>query len=73
MLLVQVYVDDIVFGSTNPSPVDSFKEKMSKRFNMSMLGELTYFIGLQVNQKEEGIEIHQQKYVRGILRKYEMD
>ena len=46
---------------------------MSKRFNMSMLGELKFFLGLQINQKEDGIEIHQQKYIRDILRKYDMD
>ena len=73
MLLVQVYVDDIIFGSTNTLLVESFKETMSKSFNMSMLGELNYFLGLQVNQKEEGIEIHQQKYVSDILKKYPME
>ena len=73
LLLVQVYVDDIIFGSTNPELVDSFKETMSKRFNMSMLGELNFFLGLQVVQKKEGIQIHQQKYVSDILRKYSMD
>ena len=52
LLLVQVYVDDIIFGSTNPVLVDSFKETMSKRFNMSMLGELNFFLGLQVVQTD---------------------
>ena len=69
ILLVQVYVDDIIFCSTNDSLVYSFKETMSKRFNMSLLGELNYFLGLQVVQKKEGIEVHQQKYVSDILRK----
>ena len=73
LLLVHVYVDGIIFGSTNASLVESFKETMSKRFNMSMLGELNYFLGLQVNQKKEGIGIHQQKYVSDILKKYYMD
>ena len=73
ILLVQVYVDDIIFGSTNVSLVDSFKETMSKHFNMSLLGELNYFLGLQVVQKDEGIEVHQQKYVQDILKKYSMD
>ena len=73
LLLVQVYVDDIIFGSTNPTLVDSFKETMIKRFNMSMLGEFKFILGLQINQKEDGIEIHQQKYIRDILRKYDMD
>ena len=66
-------MDDIIFGSTNVSLVDSFKETMSKRFNMSLLGELNYFLGLQVVQKKEGIEVHQQKYAQVILKKYSMD
>ena len=73
LLLAQVYVDDIIFGSTNPVLVESFKETMSKRFNMSMLGELNFFLGLQVVQKKDGIQIQQQKYVSDILRKYSMD
>ena len=60
LLLVQVYVNDIIFGSTNASLVESYKETMAKSFNISMLGELNYFLDLQVNQKKEGIEIHQQ-------------
>ena len=59
LLLVQAYVDDIIFWSTNALVVEYFKEKMSKRFSMSMPGELNYFLGLQVHQKEEGIEIQQ--------------
>ena len=73
ILIVQVYVDDIIFGSTNPALVNSFKETMSKKFNMSLIGELTFFLGLQVNQKKDGIEIHQQKYLKEILKKYKMD
>ena len=73
LLLVQVYVDDIIFGSTNPKLVESFKETMSQRFNMSMIGELKFFLGLQINQKEDGIEIHQQKYIKDLLQKFEMD
>ena len=46
---------------------------MSQRFNMSMIGELRFFLGLQINQKEDGIEIHQQKYIKDLLRKFEMD
>jgi hypothetical protein len=53
--------------------VDKFKDCMSKRFNMSMIGELNFFLGLQVVQKEDGIQIHQQKYLREIVKKYNMD
>ena len=59
LLLVQVYVDDIIFCSTNHVLVESFKEMRSKCFNMSMLGELNFFLGLQVVQKKDGIQIHQ--------------
>ena len=73
IIIVQVYVDDIIFGSTNEELVCDFRETMSSRFNMSLIGELTYFLGLQVVQKEDGIQIHQQKYLREILKKYSMD
>ena len=52
--------------------VESFKETVSKRFNMSMLGELKFFLCLPVVQKKDGIQIHHKKYVTDILRKYSM-
>ncbi|GJT52688.1 uncharacterized mitochondrial protein-like protein [Tanacetum coccineum] len=51
----KVYVDDIIFGSTKKSLCDEFKGLMHKRFQMSSMGELTFFLGLQVQQKEDGI------------------
>ncbi|GJR19680.1 putative ribonuclease H-like domain-containing protein [Tanacetum coccineum] len=69
ILLVQVYVDDIIFGSTKKSLCDEFKGLMHKRFQMSSMGELTFFLGLQVQQKEDGIFISQDKYVARILKK----
>ncbi|CAM8988876.1 unnamed protein product [Rhodiola kirilowii] len=72
-LVVQVYVDDIIFGSTNPTLVKKFTDLMSSEFEMSMVGELRYFLGLQVAQDEDGTRIHQQKYVREILKKFGMD
>ncbi|GJT77794.1 putative ribonuclease H-like domain-containing protein [Tanacetum coccineum] len=70
ILLVQVYVDDIIFGSTKKSLCDEFKGLMHKRFQMSSIGELTFFLGLQVQQKEDGIFISQDKYVAEILKKF---
>ncbi|GJX67948.1 putative ribonuclease H-like domain-containing protein, partial [Tanacetum coccineum] len=59
ILLVQVYVDDIIFGSTKKSLCDEFEQIMHNRFQMSLMGELTFFLGLQVKQKEDGIFISQ--------------
>ena len=53
--------------------VERFKEVMSSKFNMSLIGELNFFLGLQVSQKEDGIQVHQQKYLCEILKKYNMD
>ncbi|GKD45470.1 putative ribonuclease H-like domain-containing protein [Tanacetum coccineum] len=70
ILLVQVYVDDIIFGSTKKSLCIDFEQIMHKRFQMSLMGELTFFLGLQVKQKEDGIFISQDKYVGEILKKF---
>ncbi|GKC36412.1 putative ribonuclease H-like domain-containing protein [Tanacetum coccineum] len=71
ILLVQVYVDDIIFGSTKKSLCVEFKQMMYKRFQMSSIGELTFFLGFQVQQKEDGIFISQDKYVADILKKFD--
>ncbi|GKC50964.1 putative ribonuclease H-like domain-containing protein, partial [Tanacetum coccineum] len=71
ILLVQVYVDDIIFGSTKKSLCVEFEQMMHKRFQMSSMGELTFFIGLQVKQKDDGIFISQDKYVVDILKKFD--
>ncbi|GJS59579.1 putative ribonuclease H-like domain-containing protein [Tanacetum coccineum] len=68
---VQVYVDDIIFGSTKKSWCDEFEALMKSRFQMSSMGELTFFLGLQVKQKAEGIFISQDKYVTEILKKFD--
>ncbi|GJY06338.1 putative ribonuclease H-like domain-containing protein [Tanacetum coccineum] len=70
ILLVQVYVDDIIFGSTKKSLCTEFEKMMHKKFQMSSMGELTFFLGLQVKQKEDGIFISQDKYVTEILKKF---
>ncbi|GJT44727.1 putative ribonuclease H-like domain-containing protein [Tanacetum coccineum] len=68
--LVQVYVDDIIFGSTKKSLCTKFEKMMQKKFQMSSMGELTFFLELQVKQKEDGIFISQDKYVTKILKKF---
>ncbi|GJW63184.1 putative ribonuclease H-like domain-containing protein, partial [Tanacetum coccineum] len=71
IILVQVYVDDIIFGSTKKSWCDEFEALMKSRFQMSSMGELTFFLGLQVKQKSDGIFISQDKYVAKILKKFD--
>ena len=69
----QVYVDDIVFGATIDARAIEFSEEMKKEFEMSMVGELTFFLGLQVKQRKEGIFISQEKYTRNIVKKFGLD
>ncbi|GJU94154.1 putative ribonuclease H-like domain-containing protein [Tanacetum coccineum] len=71
IMLVQVYVDDIIFGSTKRSWCDEFKALMKRKFQMNSMGELIFFLGLQVKQKEDGIFISQDKYVAEILKKFD--
>ncbi|GJZ46551.1 retrovirus-related pol polyprotein from transposon TNT 1-94 [Tanacetum coccineum] len=71
VLLVQVYVDDIIFGSTSYKLCKQFEKLMTKKFEMSMMGELTYFLGLQIKQDDKGISIFQEQYTRNLLKKYE--
>nr|GEW23019.1 putative ribonuclease H-like domain-containing protein [Tanacetum cinerariifolium] len=73
ILVVQVYVDDIIFGSTHPRYIQLFSDLMKSRFEMSMMGEMTFFLGLQVNQSPCGIFINQSKCVLEILKKYGME
>nr|GEZ29180.1 retrovirus-related Pol polyprotein from transposon TNT 1-94 [Tanacetum cinerariifolium] len=73
ILVVQVYVNDIIFGSTHPRYTQLFSDLMKSRFEMSMMGEMTFFLGLQVNQSPCGIFINQSNYVLDILKKYRME
>ncbi|KAD2805416.1 hypothetical protein E3N88_38793 [Mikania micrantha] len=72
LLLVQVYVDDIIFGSTNDNLCKEFETVMKEKFEMSSMGEMKFFLGLQVDQSEAGIFIHQTKYVGDILSRFSM-
>jgi hypothetical protein len=66
-------VDDIILGGSSHSLVARFAEDMSKEFEMSMMGELQFFLGLQIMQAKEGTFVHQAKYTKEILKKFKMD
>jgi hypothetical protein len=71
-LLVQIYVDDIIFDGSSYTLVSRFQEMMENEFQMSMIGELIFFLGIQVKQKKEGIFIHQVKYTKDLMKKFNM-
>nr|GEV86037.1 hypothetical protein [Tanacetum cinerariifolium] len=73
ILLVQIYVDDIIFASTDPTDCDMFSNEMSSKFQMSMIGQMSFFLGLQVSQSPGGIFINQSKFALVILKKFGMD
>nr|GEW75962.1 copia protein [Tanacetum cinerariifolium] len=72
ILLVQIYVDDIIFGSTNPKLSKQFEKLMHNKFEMSVMGELKLFLGIQIYQSPRGIFINQAKYAQEILIKHGM-
>jgi hypothetical protein len=72
LFVCQIYVDDIIFGSTNESTCEEFSRIMTQKFEMSMMGELKYFLGFQVKQLQEGTFISQTKYTQDILSKFGM-
>lgn len=67
------YVDDIIFGRNEESMTQNFASIMQQELEMSLLGELTYFVGLQVQQAKDGIFLSQTKYLKKILKKYGME
>ncbi|GKC29586.1 retrovirus-related pol polyprotein from transposon TNT 1-94 [Tanacetum coccineum] len=73
ILLVQIYVDDIIFASTDPKACEIFSYEMSSKFQMSMMGQMSFFLGLQVSQNPGGIFINQLKFALEILKKFRMD
>ncbi|GJY61604.1 retrovirus-related pol polyprotein from transposon TNT 1-94 [Tanacetum coccineum] len=70
ILLVQIYVDDIVFGSTKPAMCDVFAKIMTFKFKMLMMGQMPFFLGLQISQSPRGIFINQSNYALEIIKKY---
>jgi hypothetical protein len=71
-LLVQIYLDDIIFGGSSHVLVSSFQEMMEKEFQMSMIGELTFCLGIQVKQMKRGTFVHQAKYTKDQMKKFNM-
>ncbi|GKE94961.1 retrovirus-related pol polyprotein from transposon TNT 1-94 [Tanacetum coccineum] len=72
ILLVQIYVDDFIFGSTNPKFSKRFEKLLHSRFEMSLMGEMKFFLGVQIHQSPRGIFINQAKYALEILKKHGM-
>nr|GEV65780.1 copia protein [Tanacetum cinerariifolium] len=70
-LHVQIYVDDIIFASTDPRDCDHFSKEMSSKFQISMMGQMSFFLGLQVFQNPRGIFLNQYKYANEILKKFD--
>jgi hypothetical protein len=73
LLIVLVYVDDIIFGCNKDSLVQWFASAMESEFEMSMIGELSFFLGLQITQRSDGIFISQEKYLREMLKRFQME
>jgi hypothetical protein len=71
-LLVQIYVDDIIFGGSSHSLVSRFQKMMKSEFQMSMMGELTFFLGIQVKQTKQDTFVHQIKYTKDLMKKFNM-
>jgi len=72
LLIVQVFVDDIMFGATNDSLCEEFTKLMRSEFEMSMMGELNFFLRLQVKQTLKGTMISQQKYIKELLKRFDI-
>jgi hypothetical protein len=68
LFVCQIYVDDIIFGSTNKSTCEEFSRIMIQKFEMSMMGELKYFLGFQIKQLQDGTFVNQTKYIQDILK-----
>ncbi|KAM6587307.1 hypothetical protein CsatA_009912 [Cannabis sativa] len=72
IIIVQIYVDDIIFGATNDALCEEFSKCMHSEFEMSMMGELNFFLGLQIKQQKDGIFIGQTKYIKDLLQKFDL-
>ena len=73
MIILEVYVDYIVFGSDDNTLSQRFAQDMQKEFEISLLGELTYFLGLQITQHDDGIFISHTKYIKEMLKRFDME
>nr|GEW25360.1 copia protein [Tanacetum cinerariifolium] len=73
LIIVQIYVDDIIFGSTCQDMCDKFSKIMHDEFEMSMMGELNFFLGLQIKQMEDGIFFNQSTYIKEMIKKFGLE
>ena len=73
LLIVQVYIDDIIFGASHKNLCNEFSKMMKSEFEMSMMGELNFFLGIQIKQTSSDTMIHRQKYVKDLLKRFGMD
>ena len=73
MIIIEVYVGDIIFRSDDDRLSQQFAKDMQSEFEMSLLGELNFFLGLQISQLNDGIFISQSKYIKEMLKKFGME
>ncbi|GJU54242.1 retrovirus-related pol polyprotein from transposon TNT 1-94 [Tanacetum coccineum] len=73
LIIIQIYVDDIIFGSTSQNLCNDFAKIMHDEFEMSMMGELNFFLGLQIKQMEDEIFFNQSKYIKDMLKKFKLE
>jgi hypothetical protein len=73
LFVLQIYVDDIIFGSTNQDYCNEFRKMMASEFEMSMIRELSYFLGLQIKQMKNDTFVSQDKYIKDMLKKFRME
>jgi hypothetical protein len=73
LFVLQIYVDDTIFGSTNQDYCEEFGKMMANEFEASMIGELSYFLGLQIKQLKNGTFVSQGKYIKDMLKKFGMN
>jgi len=73
ILVVQIYIDDIIFDSSNASLCKEFSKLMQDEFEMSMMGELKFFLGIRINQCNDGVYVHQSNYTKKLLKKFKVE
>ena len=73
LIVTQVYIDDIIFGSTKDELAYSFSKLMQAKFKMSMIGELSHFLGLQIRQQDSSIFLSQSKYAKNLVKKFSLE
>ena len=73
LLIISLYVDDMLITGNNVSLIEGFKQEMMQAFKMTDLGLMTYFLGLEINHKENEIFVSQKKYVKAILKKFKLE